>query len=400
MVAIVPVKRRRAQNLRRLFEAAKRDRRPDRFFADLQEGLTEKHIDVGRDHSIRYLFEEFVEDGHELVETFNPRNRGSVHIVEAADVSTADFANITGQIVYSRVLDSFENPQFLWSRLVETIPTEFDGEKIPGIGEIGDQAESIMEGENYPLAGVSEEWVTTPETTKRGLIVPVTKEAIFFDRTGLVLRRAGQVGHSLGLNKEKRILDVVLGITTTYRRNGGAAQATYGDSHSQGDFDNLVASNALVDWTDIEAAILAFSAITDPNTGEPIDVMPNMVIVPPALLMTARRILNATQIQYGPGGSTTNATVATSNSPVAGMFGPDSIASSQYVKNRTSSDTTWFIGEPQRAFGYMENWPITVIQAPDNSHDEFHRDIVAQYKSSERGAAAVLEPRRMIKCTG
>ena len=52
-----------------------------------------------------------------------------------------------------------------------------------------------------------------------------------------------------------------------------------------------------------------------------------------------------------------------------------------------------------RAFAYMENWPISTIEAPANSHDEFHRDIVRQWRVSERGAAAVLEPRYMVKAT-
>ena len=38
--------------------------------------------------------------------------------------------------------------------------------------------------------GFGEDYIETPSTTKRGFIVPVTKEAIFFDRTHLVLSRA------------------------------------------------------------------------------------------------------------------------------------------------------------------------------------------------------------------
>ena len=37
------------------------------------------------------------------------------------------------------------------------------------------------------------------------------------------------------------------------------------------------------------------------------------------------------------------------------------------------------------AFAYMENWPITVVQAPANSEAEFNQDIVARFKASERG---------------
>ena len=53
----------------------------------------------------------------------------------------------------------------------------------------------------------------------------------------------------------------------------------------------------------------------------------------------------------------------------------------------------WFYGDPA-AFAYMENWPITVVQAPTNSEAEFSQDIVVRFKASERGTPAVIEPRR------
>ena len=48
----------------------------------------------------------------------------------------------------------------------------------------------------------------------------------------------------------------------------------------------------------------------------------------------------------------------------------------------------------------MENWPITVTQAPRNSEAEFESDIVARFKAIERGAAAVMNPRYVVKNTG
>ena len=60
----------------------------------------------------------------------------------------------------------------------------------------------------------------------------------------------------------------------------------------------------------------------------------------------------------------------------------------------------WFIGDFRRAFAYMENWPITVTQSPAGSEADFNQDIVVRYKASERGAAAVLNPRYVVKCTG
>lgn len=43
---------------------------------------------------------------------------------------------------------------------------------------------------------------------------------------------------------------------------------------------------------------------------------------------------------------------------------------------------------------------ITVIQSPPSSEAEFSQDIVLRYKASERGAAAVINPRYVVKCTG
>jgi hypothetical protein len=60
----------------------------------------------------------------------------------------------------------------------------------------------------------------------------------------------------------------------------------------------------------------------------------------------------------------------------------------------------WFVGDFRRAFAYMENWPITVTQAPVGSEAEFNNDIVLRFKASERGAAAVLNPRYVVKNTG
>jgi hypothetical protein len=135
--------------------------------------------------------------------------------------------------------------------------------------------------------------------------------------------------------------------------------------------------------------------MSDPNTGEPISVMPNTIIVPTALKHTARRIVRAVSVEH----VDNQAAAATVRTLSASVIDDYRILTSPYVKQATSSDSTWFVGEPRRAFAYMENWPLTVTQAPDNSEADFTHDIVARFKVSERGAAAVLEPRRMVKCT-
>ena len=65
-----------------------------------------------------------------------------------------------------------------------------------------------------------------------------------------------------------------------------------------------------------------------------------------------------------------------------------------------NADVRWFIGNFQKAFMYMENWPITVAQAPVNAQAEFEQDIVLQWKASERGVVAIEDPRFVVEVRG
>ena len=389
-----------ARKWKRALEAARRDRAENRFWGDLREEIQGGSLRP-QDFRLREIFEEFVDGGREIVSSWSPRSGGGSGGVMLSEesVNTAAFANITGQIVFSAMMEAFEDPVFIGDQLVKTVPTEFSGEKIPGIGRLGDAAETVEEGGAYPSAGLAEEWVETPETTKRGFIVPVTKEAIFFDRTGLVLQRAGEVGFWLALNKEKRILDAATGISTLYRRNGGTAIATYGDNSGSHDWDNLAASNALQDWTDVENVLSLFDDITDPMTGEPVLCNPNQLLVPGALYWTAARIVNATEIREVSNTNTTTIAPNPLRSSRAGNNSQLKILSNQYVKARSGSPSSYYLGDFQRAFWYMENWGPTSVQAPVNSEAEFTRDIVQRFKISERGAVACVQPRVVAKGT-
>jgi hypothetical protein len=380
------------QNLRRLYEAAGRDRNQAKFFDDLSEGFRTRQIKP-EDFSIRELFEHFVDNGREMVDSWNPKHGGGVQLLEAGDaVNTAAFANISGQIVYNEMLMAFQLEDFVFTPLVRTVTTQFNGEKIAGIGGIGDEAAVIGEGMPYPNAGVSEDYIETPVTTKRGLIVPVTKEAVFFDRTNQLLEKCNEVGKYLGYNKEVRIVDAFIdeNVTTHRYKWRGTVYASYQTSTP---WDNTTASATLTDWTDIDEAEQTLAAILDPNTGLPILNMANDLVVTRQNLAKAMYIVNATQIRMGDGASNTTANYS------APIVQSKRIVSSSLLANRMATDTTWFLGNIRETVSYMQNWPLTVVSAPANSEAEFTHDIVQRYKASERGAAAVIEPRKTTKCT-
>lgn len=377
---------RRHNEIRRMRESRQKEGRIDRFYEEMVAIFEDPSVDL-QDFRLRPLFEALVDDGYELVQNYyNPNSGGGYRMLEAGNnVNTTLFANIQGQYLYNAIMRAYEMPELIGDKLV-TIQNSIEvSEKIPGVTEVGDEVEVVAEGQPYPTANISESWIQTPETIKRGLMINITKESIFFDKTGLILQRAGNIGKYVGINREKRILDVVLGTVDVYQRNGGAVEATYAS-------DNITATNALVDWTSVDTADTKFMGIVDPDTGEPIVTTANAMIVPPALRNTAKRIQNATMT----GQTTSSRETRVSSNSLNQSF---EAYTNQYVKQRTSSDSTWFYGNPKAAFVYMQNWPLKVEQEGANSEKAFEADIVARYKASERGAAGVMERRYMLKAT-
>jgi hypothetical protein len=291
-------------------------------------------------------------------------------------------------------MEAYQSEAFVVSKLVETIPTRLDGEKIPGIARVEDKITEIHPGMPYPHLGFGEDYIETPSTTKRGFIVPVTREAIFFDRTHVVLARAAEVGEILGLNKEKRLIDVLIGVTNNFKWRG----TSYDTYQTATPWINEIASNELVDWTDVDAAEQLFADMLDPNTSEPILIKATHVLVMPAYRHAAHRVFNALDIDYTGGGAATTTRAANPLSHYT--VRESSLAYRRIIASGESAANAkkwWFLGDFRRAFAYMENWPITVTQSPMNSEADFNQDIVVRFKASERGAAAVINPRFVVK---
>jgi len=372
---------------------------PEKTVKHLSEALSQGHLKP-EDFSIRDLAEGLVPDGHQWVRMMDPRNAGGVNVLEAGEgVDVTAFLNVTGHVIYAKILEAYSQEAFVVSRLVDTVPTRLDGEKIPGVGRIKDEVTEIGPGMPYPNVGFGEDYIETPSTTKHGLIVPVTKEAVFFDRTNLVLNRAAEVGEILGLNKEKRLVDLLIGQTNNYKWKG-TDYDTYYDSDDGQPWVNVLADNELVDWTNVDAAEQLFADILDPNTDEPVLVQATTVLVTPAYRHAAHRVFNAAEISYAATGSATTTTAA---NPLGNYTVVESrLAYRRIIASGQSADDAkkwWFIGDFKKAFAYMENWPITVTQSPPNSEADFNQDIVVRFKASERGAAAVVNPRYVIKNT-
>jgi len=371
---------------------------PQECGKQLSESLQKRELSP-EDFSIRELAE--VTLGNSQVRQMDPRNSGvSRPLTEAGEgLMPEAFSTITGEIIQSKIMESYQQEAFAVSRKITTISTKLDGELIPGTSGINPSQLELTPGMPYHNVGFTEKYVETPRTTKRGLIVPVTREAIFFDRTHLILQRASEVGEILGLDKEKRILRLVLGLDNNYLPDDtSAAVDTY---QVDGDWTNEL-TTPLEDWESVDTAEQLFAEMIDPSTGEPILIGGLDVLVMPANRHNANRIFNATGISYTSDGAAT-ATIAPN------PLGNYSVVSSRLAYRQLAADDAisdeqakqyWFIGDFKKTFSYMENWPITVTQSAIGSEAEFTHDIFVRYKASERGAAVVVNPRYCIRSTG
>lgn len=361
----------------------------------LKEALIKKELKP-EDFSVREIAESFL--GHEWVRRLNPSSQhdGLIRAEEAA-VDVTAFANITGQIFYTKVFQGYEQADAgLFDRLCTVVPTTLSGEKIPGVGRIKDEEFIVPDGMPFPETGFGEDYQETPVTTKRGEIISLTKETIFFDRTGLVLKRAGEIGERQATGRLKRLLKVVIGAVNNYKWRG----TSYNTYLTSGNWINDAGSNELVDWTNVEKAELLFADMLDPDTGNPIEIPQGKeLLVPPAKMHTARRIIHATELRQG---SQSGDLQTYSSNTIAGYGEPIvsalfyALLKSELSLSAANAKKYWITGGFKQAFWYMQNWPLAVVQAPPNAEAEFERDIVARWRCSERGVAAVGNPRFVV----
>jgi hypothetical protein len=402
------------QNLRQLYESLG----PQETCGRLRKMLDEKKL-TPEQFSLRELAEAFC--GRAWVEQLNPRSMGrygSMSIMEAGEgVDVSAFSNIVGQIYYSKIAEGWKNATLVTDQIFERQPTDFDGEKIPWLSHVIQEGSPIHPGMPYPEANFGERFVTTPSTLKWGLIVSLTKEMIFFDRTGQALRAAGETGYKLGYNKEKRNLVTFLGMVNTYSLNGTTYNTYNVGPQSPPSYANAQAGTPLVDYSSIQTPLTLASQILDPDTLNPLDT-PEMkdLFVMPARELHAQALNMATEYRgtNPPFNSSPQAPEPYGNlqmisgnpwkkkfnvltSPIAYqlMTGAASTPYAPAWVGLTSGQVNeyWWVGDFKRSFIYMENWPITTVQAPPQSIKDFEQDLIVRFKSSERGTPAIMDPR-------
>lgn len=372
----------------------------------IEDALDKKELRAD-DFSIRELAESFM--GSEWVDNLHPK-RGRTHrraeLTEAAAVSYGDFSNITGQIIFSKFMEGYQDEEFVFSKEIPVVQTPLqDMEKIPGLSGIGDESQVVLEGNAYPHAAFGENYIHVAAKRKRGMIVALTREAILGDKTGQILNQARQVGHYQGTDLEKRCIDAIID------ENAGAATATtgghryhwrdtsYGTYQASTPWVNVNTSAALVDYTDVDAAVRTLMRITDPFTGEPTLITARDIIVTPQNYLTALRILNTTEVITHSGGyaASGNPVEHREGNPLKAWPGGFRVLMSQLLAARAATDTDWWLVNIKRLVNRFVNWDVETEEAGPNHPDTFEKDIMFQVRSSMKDVVSVVEPRAAVE---
>jgi hypothetical protein len=382
---------------------------PRGFFECIQNLLQSGEL-APADFSLRQLWEACVGPTGQTLPTFAARQRVYVadpaqldETLSEADLGTNLFQTVTGALIARRVMDAYQQTEaMIGDRLVSVERSSLRNEKIPGFTALQGPRE-VKEGMPYEEASFGDKFVSTVES-KKGRLLSITEEAVHFDQTNELLRRAARLGEATRLEREKAIvrgaIDADYDATneTGVYRPGGTLQELY---PTDGSLVNVLGPNStisgfndsypLVDWTSL-AKPLQFHAtqVRDdrhaPETGEPIAWNPRILLVPKALEIRALQIVSATLVPANSDGS------ALAGNPLRGAF---TVLSSPYLDQVSVKE--WFLGDFPRQFLWKEIWPVQVFRQTPPEGEGFDRDVIARFKVRYYGGINALDHRFVLK---
>lgn len=369
------------------------------------------------DFSLRQLWEACVGPTHLTLPSYAARQRtyitdigqlASLH--SEADLGTNLFQTVTGALIARKVLDAYNQTDgLIGDQLVTVERSSVKNERIAGFTALQGPKE-VAEGAPYEEASFGDKFVTTVEA-KKGRILSITEEAVHFDQTGELLRRAARIGEATRLEREKTIVrgvadaDYVADSSGVYRP-GGVLEPLYPANGSNRNYIGMGNTTsgapyntplALNDWTSIDF-VLRYHAtqVRDdrhaPETGEPIVWMPRILLVPKSKELTALRIVTATTIMTltGDGSQRTEF-----RNPFGGVY---SVLASPFLDAISTDD--WYLGDFRRQFIWKEIWPVQVFRQGRGSDADFDRDVVARFKVRYYGGINALDERYVVKVDG
>lgn len=224
--------------------------------------------------------------------------------------SSSDFATYLNDKATKRLMWGYTEATSNWRRYTRTYQvSDFKPINFVRLSEMQDLL-PFNEGGEYKDSQISE--IVGPSLTvgTYGRLFSLTRKAIINDDLNQLRDRPAAMGRAAARTVARSIVANLEANPNTYD-----GYALFEDTHHH----NLLGSAALSEEK-LAAAILALRTQTDPN-GLRLSLTPQVLVIPPALELTARRILQSTTVPQPYGG--------------AGTSGPD-LTSIQHARGGTN----------------------------------------------------------------
>ncbi|OAI53932.1 hypothetical protein AYO47_03865 [Planctomyces sp. SCGC AG-212-M04] len=327
-------------------------------------------------------------------------NEHVIYSESASGLMTNAFNTITSELISSMVMDGYQDESnYIGSKLCRTIPAKRRNQKIVGLTALGGPLE-VGENQPYSETDFTEKFVTTEEV-KKGRIISLTEELVFFDEMGIIADRARSIGFYMRQDKERTIVrgvqDADTGTGKYVYRPSGTAEALYATDGSNynyigsGGLSGYTSAVPLEDWTDVDT-VLQFrntKVVDDRIDGTPqpiagLNGMDCVLLVPGALRGTASSIVNQTEFRKTT--NTSNVGISPGN-PVSGFIGD--VLTSPHVDAVNTGH--WYYGNFKKQFAWMQLWPLQTFVQGQNSEAGFDRDVALRVKVRELGGLVATD---------
>lgn len=381
--------------------------------ADLVEGRDQQgkqipKLDPAR-VSLRMLWEALVGPVEDTLEMAGASKFGRFNYVEMQEaIDSSAFPMATGVLIAAKVIEAYENTPAIGDNLVTVMPSKLRSERVVGFTHL-EGPQEVPENMPYAESSFGEKWVST-ETAKKGRILEISEETVFFDQTGQIMVRAQSLGERTREEREETILSAVLdvgsgavGYKDVYRPSG-VATTLYSSTNT-----NLFQPGAaLVDWTDLDEVMQYHAANVRDDRAEaserrPIVWQPKVLLVSRKKLATALRVLRTTTLRTG---DITTGTGTQEESPsMVNAIAPGlTVMSSPRIDylagvsgSRHNDDDDWYIGDFKKQFYWQEIWPVQTFRDREDNEARFRRDVIARFKVRYFGGAFCTDTKYVVK---
>ena len=310
-----------------------------------------------------------------MLEVQRPGGR-RMSLREVAENNLSVFPTLLRDGLRAIMFDSYAGvPQTwqLWAQTFQSDKLQEDWLEESAIGLLP----KVGEGQPYPHITRDLDRTFQIANEKRGAIISVTEEMVYFNKVGVITQQAQMLGRAMAMTKEQDAYNV-LTTAGNYVRN-----STTGDN----DFGANTAATTFGPSGLAETIFPTLTSAKDRKSGQYLGVRPNTLLCGPALEYAAKQLLLSPALAgMGDADATVSYGVGTAN-PFRGVI--DQIIVSPFIQS-----FSFVVMERQRAVVCQNVWALQLLQASMTAENsEYLNFDVINYRARELYGFGMLNDR-------